>query len=315
MRFLKKPNLMSIKSIFIYVFIITTFLNSQAQKETWHWYFGGQAGIDFSTGSPVADTNGKMTALEGVSSISDTAGNLLFYTDGMKVWNKMHAVMDNGNGLFGHNSSTQSSIVVKQPGNDSIYYIFTLDAQESYYYLSNKGFRYSIVNTHLNSGLGKVMQKNIWISDSSCERITAIQHCNRKDIWVIAAKANSNKYMSYLLSDTGLIMVPVISQTGPVANINAVYWSCIVGYMKASPNGKKIAIVFCCENHTVSLFDFDNTTGILSNPIPIGFVNPDYYASYDAEFSPNKIIYILVILQIVLHILKFINMIFHPILL
>ena len=270
------------------LFILFSFLNLHAQKETWHWYFGGQAGIDFSSGTPVADTNGKMVAGEGVSSISDTAGNLLFYTDGVDVWNKTHQIMDNGSGLMGHSSSTQSSIVVKQPGNDYIYYIFTLDAVNSFLTPPHKGFRYSIVNTNQNSGLGKVMLKNIWIADSTSERVTAIQHCNRKDMWIIAAKANSNTYMAYLLSDTGLNTLPVISQTGPLAPIIASFWSCAAGYMKASPNGKKIAVAFCCENHTTTLFDFNNATGILSNPIPIGFSNLDYLSSYALEFSSNQ---------------------------
>ena len=273
---------------FILFFLILS-LNLQAQKETWHWYFGNKAGIDFSSGSPVADTNGKMVAGEGVSSLSNPAGNLMFYTNGIDVWNKGHQIMDNGSSLMGNHSSTQSSIVVKQPGNDSIYYIFTTDAFQSFNYTPpHKGLRYSLVNINQNSGLGKVMLKNIWISDSSCERITAIQHCNHKDMWIIASKANSNTYMAYLLSDTGLNTLPVVSQTGPLAPINALFWSCTAGYMKASPNGSKIAVAFCCENHTTTLFDFDNTTGLLSNPIPIGFTNPDYYASYAAEFSPNQ---------------------------
>ena len=270
-------------------FILFTFLNLHAQKETWHWYFGGQAGIDFSSGTPVADTNGKMGAIEGCSSISDTAGNLLFYTDGMTVWNKSHQIMDNGTGLMGNKSSTQSSIVVKQPGNDSIYFIFTTDAYESFNFSPpHKGLRCNIVNVNENYGLGKIMLKNIWLADSSCERITAIQHCNRKDMWIIAAKTNSNKYMAYLLGDTGLNTLPVISQTGAVANINSAFWSCAAGYMKASPNGRKIAVAFLCENRFVTLFDFDNTNGILSNPIPIGPNTLDIYGPYDIEFSPNQ---------------------------
>ena len=35
-----------------------------------------------SSGSPVAVTNGAMTAVEGCAAISDSAGNLLFYTNG-----------------------------------------------------------------------------------------------------------------------------------------------------------------------------------------------------------------------------------------
>ena len=40
----------------------------------------------------------------------------MFYTDGRYVYNKMHNVMPNGSGLMGHSSSTQSAIIVLQPG-------------------------------------------------------------------------------------------------------------------------------------------------------------------------------------------------------
>ena len=276
------------KSILTYIIFICLFLSTQAQKETWHWYFSNFSGLDFNTGFPIADINGQVYPGEGVSSISDTSGNLLFYTNGIIVWNKNHMIMDNGSGLMGNKSSTQSSIIVKQPANDSIYYVFTLDAYESFIFPPHKGFRYSIINTKQNNGLGKVIIKNILIADSSCERVTAVKHCNGKDMWIVAAKANSNTYMSYLLNNSGLDTLPVISQTGQFTNINAAFWSCTAGSMKASPNGRKIAVAYCCENHTVSLFDFDNSTGILSNPILVGFANLDYYGSYDTEFSPDQ---------------------------
>ena len=279
---------MSFKTIFIYIFFLLFFLNLQAQKETWHWYFGGQAGIDFTSGSPIADTNGKMTALEGVSSISDTSGNLLFYTDGMRVWNKTHEIMDNGNGLFGHNSSTQSSIVVKQPDNDSIYYIFTLDAKESYDNPIHNGFRYSIVNINQNNGLGKVVLKNTWIMDSTSERVTAVKHCNRKDMWLVVSNAFNNRYYSFLLTNTGLNIIPLISIAGVLPNS----FICSRGYMKASPNGRKIAIAHNININSINLelFDFDNSTGILSNPIAVVFDNLNYLerGAYGLEFSPNQ---------------------------
>ena len=100
-------------------------LNSNAQKEAWKWYFGYSAAMDFSAGAPVALYDCAMSQYEGSSSIADHDGNLLFYTDGISVWNKNHNVMPNGYGLYGDPSSTQSSLIVPRPGSDSIYYIFT----------------------------------------------------------------------------------------------------------------------------------------------------------------------------------------------
>eukprot|EP01035_Chromulina_nebulosa_P055523 gene55523-76076_t len=99
--------------ILFFVWLIAVPLSIQAQKENNIWYFGNNCGLDFSTTPPTALTNGKINTNEGCSSVSDAQGNLLFYTDGLTVWNKNHAVMDNGTGLKGNSSSTQSSVVVK----------------------------------------------------------------------------------------------------------------------------------------------------------------------------------------------------------
>ena len=95
-----------------------------SQKEADRWYFGKYAGLNFSNGAPVPLHDGQMVTNEGCATINDKNGNLLFYTNGEKVWNRNHQVMPNGTGLMGGYSSTQSAIVVPFPGNDSMYYIF-----------------------------------------------------------------------------------------------------------------------------------------------------------------------------------------------
>lgn len=66
------------------------------QKEANMWYFGNNAGVDFNSGSPIAFSGSAMTQLEGCASISDTAGNTLFYTNGALVWNRLNTQMPNG---------------------------------------------------------------------------------------------------------------------------------------------------------------------------------------------------------------------------
>ena len=81
--------------------------------------------MTFTSGAPIALNNGVLGAEEGSSSISDASGNLLFYSDGTKVWNRNHIQMLNGFGLNGgvSTSSTQACLIIKQPGNTNIYYI------------------------------------------------------------------------------------------------------------------------------------------------------------------------------------------------
>ena len=61
-----------------------------AQNEGNIWYFGTNAGLDFNSGSPVMLSDGMLDTFEGCATISDNNGDLLFYTDGMLVYNKNH---------------------------------------------------------------------------------------------------------------------------------------------------------------------------------------------------------------------------------
>ena len=59
--------------------LILTFIlpvSLQAQTEADWWYFGWNAGMHFTPSGPVADTNGAVSTLEGVATISDENGDL-----------------------------------------------------------------------------------------------------------------------------------------------------------------------------------------------------------------------------------------------
>ena len=263
-----------------YIFLLLSF-SSFSQNEGNIWYFGEYAGLDFNSGVPVALTNGQLNTLEGCASIADQNGDLLFYTDGMTVYNKNHIVMPNGFGLLGHNSSTQSAIIIKKPGSSIIYYIFTVDGVSG----NGGGLNYSEVDITLQGGLGDItLNKNINIVPGTCEKVVAIEHQNCGDFWIIVRLENSNTYHSYMFTSSGLNMIPVVTNIGPVYNIT-------LGYLRGSPNGDKIAAAnynFLFPGSDFNLFDFDNLTGILSNEITIVVSNP-----YGIEFSPNgNILYV-----------------------
>src|SRR4051812_30597549 len=86
--------------LLIAAFLCTMNVYSQVGGQV--WYFGNNAGIDFSSGTPVALSNGKIYADEGASSISDCQGKLLSYSDGVTVYDAAHNIMPNGTGLKGH---------------------------------------------------------------------------------------------------------------------------------------------------------------------------------------------------------------------
>jgi len=252
-----------------------------SQKEANFWYFGANAGITFNSGSPTALVDGKLFTTEGCASISDSDGNLLFYTNGITIWNKQHIPMPNGSGLLGDFSSTQSGIIVPHPDNNGLFYVFTVDDLGE-----ENGLRYSIVDINLNGGLGDVTSdKNILLHTPSTEKITAVRHANGNDIWVVAHKFNTNEFTSYLINSSGLNINPVISSIGyfPISIYDA------IGYLKLSPNGSKLAIVYG-QTEILEIFDFDNSTGIISNPIQISSFTSGNPSSrvYGVEFSPNN---------------------------
>ena len=98
------------------------------QKEGNVWYFGNGGGLQFTNGEAtlLADAN-QLNTMEGCATISDAEGKLLFYTDGITIWNYKHQIMVNGTGLLGDKSSTQSAVIVPKPGNPQLFYIFTAD--------------------------------------------------------------------------------------------------------------------------------------------------------------------------------------------
>jgi len=81
---------------------LTTKTNAQLQNT--NWYFGNQSGLNFNDGTqvPTILTNSSMNAEGASASVSDTFGNLLFYTNGINVWNRNHEIMLNGANLFGN---------------------------------------------------------------------------------------------------------------------------------------------------------------------------------------------------------------------
>ncbi len=198
-----------IKTILFILF--TTQLYSQIPGPTTNWYFGNNAGVTFNSGAPVALTNGALLTTEGVATISDNSGNLLFYTDGVTVYNRIHGVMANGTGLFGDVSSTQSAIIVQKPGSINIYYIFTSDND-----VGPNGICYSTVDMNLSGGLGAVTFKNTSLYAPSCEKLCVVRHCNNIDLWVISHDWNTNVFRAWSVNNLMVGNVQIWSSAGIV---------------------------------------------------------------------------------------------------
>ena len=255
-------------------FLISVSLYSQPQNAN-IWYFGGFAGLDFNSGSPVAITDGNVLSYEGCGVISDDNGNLLFYTDVNTVWDRTHTAMPNGTGLLGHESAAQTGLCVPHPGNSNQYYIFTTGDVEMN---APSRLHYSIVDMSLNSGNGNIVtgQKNVVLLNNVVERVTGVLHDNCEHYWVITHNNNTSDFYAYLIDNSGLnTTTPTISTIGAAFSAFG-----DAGFLKVSHDGSMLVNTMEYSRY-VELYDFDNSTGAVSNLYTI----PMVIDAYGAEFS------------------------------
>lgn len=264
------------------VFFISSLGLLHAQNEAANWYFGFNAGVTFNSGSPVVLLDGQLNTTEGCATISDSSGQLLFYTDGITVWDKNHAIMPNGTGLLGDPSSSQSAIVVPKPGDLDIFYIFTVDEQAG-----PNGLRYSELDLSLNAGNGDITtNKNILLATQTTEKISAVAHENGNDFWVVTHEFNNADFLAYEITDAGVNETPVVSTSGSVHDGSN---QSTIGNMKFSPSGEKLALAKSFAPNFVELFDFDASSGVISNPVTIsGMFYNTSEGPYGVEFSTDS---------------------------
>jgi gliding motility-associated-like protein len=256
--------------------LISVCFNCLGQQAN-NWYFGFNAGITFNTTPPTALLDGALFTTEGCANISDNNGRILFYTNGITVYNRSHQAMPNGTGLFGGSSSANAAIIVPQPGSENIFYIFTSDESERG---CLRGYNYSIVDMSLNNGLGDVTEKNQLLYAPSCEGLTAFRHANGLDVWVVTKVLGSNEWRVYKIDCNGI-------NASPVSSIAGTSPSGTLCRLKTSPDGKKIVITKA-EKSQWELLDIDNSNGIVSNAVSIYQNVP-----FGVEFSPDsKLVYI-----------------------
>jgi gliding motility-associated-like protein len=250
---------------------------AQAQYANKIWYFGEQAGVNFNTTPPSALSNGMLQAYDNTSTVTDSLGGLLLYSNGVSVWTKNHTLMPNGSNLGGNLSGGQSVLIVPQPLSNK-FYIFTVG------YASGDAFRYSVVDMNLNGGNGDVTIKGQSLLTNSTEKIDAIYNPNDTSYWVITHAWNSSSFYAYKITKQGLqISTPVISSVGSVNSGGSPTGYNALGQMTISEDGSRLASAIYSDGK-IELFDFNLATGQVSNPIILqGFTK-----SWGIAFSDNN---------------------------
>ena len=189
------------------------------------WFLTGETSganknffIDFrKPGTPVVTCNATVPAAtgdEGTAVFTDpTTGQLLFFTDGITVYNGVNnSELANGENLFGQPSATEPALITPKYGGDGgSFYVFSAN------YLDDSSptgdIYYSTID--LTQGpAGTVTQKNTHLFNGDVgEALDMLPHANGTDFWVLtydgAASINA-----FLVSASGVSTTPVVSATG-----------------------------------------------------------------------------------------------------
>lgn len=270
-----------------------------AQGENDNWYFGNKAGLNFSISPPTVLLDSEMNNLEAVGVASKSNGELLFYTNGITIWNRDHGIMLTG---LTSTHSTQQIFIVPHPNSGSLFYVFTMAQVGSTF----SSIAYSIVDMNLGSigldgdPLGDVgpNNKNIPILDENgntltykTEAISGTLHSDKQSFWILIP--NGTKLYSYKVDGNGFNNLPVTS--------NLTFPSPLEyhGQIKISPNlpdnlglpyTNFVSIARWSEAsspHDMRVHSFNNNTGLLTTDyhLQVSSIN-----AYSTEFTSNGLL-------------------------
>jgi gliding motility-associated-like protein len=282
------------KAFFFFVFLLVS-ITGQSQPDFQKiWTFGAYAGLDFSTGSPIPFLS-SVNAVEGVATQCDASGQLLFYTDKNTVWNRNHNVMPNGTLLDvtdTSTSSTQGVVIIPWPGASNKYFIFSLSCVAGGCiapYTNCAYLSYSVVDMNANGGLGDVTagEKSIVIDSLLTEQMIGIKGDGCNNYWIVVHNKYNTQFKSYAIDLAGLNTTPVLSNASSTGN----FYIESQGSFAYAARTKKIAAAarnffsIVGVDHIIEMFDFNTTTGVVSNP---QLLDSNAMRPYGICFSPDE---------------------------
>jgi hypothetical protein len=269
--------------------------------------------IDFNSGSPIADSvlgYVNMNMFISNASISDSSGNLLFYSNGCDIADKNNEILPNGQDINpgpyhytlcddigrGYSAGYPSMVILPLPETDSLYYLF----HKSIKYVSlpvEDGFvdklMFSVIGTE-NNELA-VLEKNILVMGDSLAygEMNAVKHANGKDWWIITARRNSNQFYIFLFTKDGIVdtLTQTIGDLPPA--IQEGY-----GQTAFSPDGTRMIRYY--PYTPIMNYTFDRNTGYFTNysTFLVNYGN-DFAHQGGCAISPSgQFLYITALLQV-----------------
>ena len=281
-------------SFLLLLLVISNLLQAQLQNNQWRFGFG--ASIDFNTAPPSFPSGAALpsilpplitgTQIEGTASIADkNTGALLFYTDGVTVWNALNQPMPNGTNLGGSDvlSSYMAAVIVPTPGTCNKYYVFCQDDFEE----GTDGITYSVVDMSLDNGLGDIVpgQKSIPLYDNNeTELLMAYPKSTGDGYWLISNGPDplNPTLAAFEVTNSGVSATPVLSpillNSSGKLNYQGTKFVCTGQYDPLTGNYLGF-----------ELYDFDDATGQINSPvnIPFNVPNGDILQYFEFTFDGN----------------------------
>jgi hypothetical protein len=262
-----------------------------------NWVFGSDGRLAFTTFGPTLGPSHIMNTFEGSACISDANGNLVAYSDGLTVRDGNNALR--ASGLLGNASSTQSALIVPDPGQADAYYMCTTDGWSG----NSNDFDGIWINTNPWGAPTPLSAKMILAPPKSTvstpysptEKQTAVQHANCRDFWVLTVVQSAPQKASnakpawlrvFLINPAGMSWIQDIPLGDVLVHDQ--------GYMKGSRDGQRLALANW-ENQNVLVYPFDTVLGTVDTTklITLSVPASDFPAKhaqlyYGVEFSPNS---------------------------
>ncbi|HRF41085.1 MAG TPA: T9SS type A sorting domain-containing protein [Saprospiraceae bacterium] len=296
------------KTLLLSFFLVFALLQTLAQpKHDCYWMMGysdsspdssiwGASVMDFCGDSlQIYEINRPMNFDFTNASMCDSAGNLLFYSNGIYIANRLHQPMLNGTGLLTPGTSgfnedgipiQQGVLILPWPGQTQKYFVFY--GRLGYFYYNNVltagnvSLYYAVVDMSMNNGLGAVTHKNVLITNDTLKmgRLSAVRHANGRDWWLVAGKFHNPELLRFLVTPDGVM------NYGSVPDENFVRKG--IGQVVFSPDGNYFVDVTLQNwgDNYVSFFEFDRCTGDFFSRGRFGY--DDVIAHAGVAISPNS---------------------------
>jgi large repetitive protein len=265
-----------------------------------NWYFGNTTdGIRFNRGTNAAQavTNQAIPFGVGGSAVATdpATGNLLFYTDGNRIYDACHLPMPNGAGLLGNSSANQPAVICPIPGQTNKYFVFVNDAN----FLTGGTIRRSVIdlsqlgNATSQPGLGIVeaapTAKNTAVPGltNRSEGMMIVPHANGTDYWLITHQNNSSNYTATRISATSYTANTFASvASNSIGNPSAIFVT--VSNFSYNHKLRKVAVAAQSARDDALILDFNPAAGGLTLDRYIfnsGIISATTQSLYDIQWD------------------------------